>query len=318
MEKKQNKNNPTASARILVVEDEKSLRTILRLQLDKAGYEVITASDGEEGVQRALEAVPDLIVMDWMMPKMDGNKACQILKNNFTTSHIPVIMLTAKSELKDRLEGLSGGANDYIVKPYEADELLLRVHNLLVWSRSQREASPLTGLPGNAAIEDEFQNRLDNNEVFAFLYLDIDNFKAFNDYYGYRHGDQAIRLLADIVVRVVAQHGEPGDFIGHVGGDDFIVIAGIHTAQIVGEALIEAFDREIQQLYDQEDRTRGFIKVVDRRGSYQQFPIMTLTIAAVTNQGRQFKHVGEITDTSAELKHVGKGHAGSIVVWERR
>ncbi|MBD3334512.1 MAG: response regulator [Candidatus Eisenbacteria bacterium] len=318
MEQTQNPDIPTAPARLLVVEDEQSLRTILKIQLERAGYIVSTASDGDEGLRRAVEERPDLIVLDWMMPRMDGNEVCRALKSNFATNHIPVIMLTAKSELSDRLQGLSDGANDYVVKPYQAEELLLRVHNLLLWSRSQRQANPLTGLPGNSAIEEEFQRRLNQRTVFAFLYLDIDNFKGFNDYYGYRQGDKAIKLLAGLLIKATARYGAADDFVGHIGGDDFVVIAAIETAQTIAESVVEEFDHRVSSLYHAEDLDRGYIKVVDRKGQRRKFPIMTLTVAAVTNQGRRIHHVGEITDIAAELKHYGKGQEGSIVVWERR
>jgi diguanylate cyclase (GGDEF)-like protein len=227
-------------------------------------------------------------------------------------------MLTAKFELKDRLKGLADGANDYVVKPYEAEELLLRVRNLLMWSRSQREANPLTGLPGNAAIDQEFQCRVAGGETFAFLYLDIDNFKAFNDYYGYRKGDDAIRLLAELLVAIVEADGHPDDFVGHVGGDDFVVIAEPDSAHRIADKIVAEFDKLSPGLYQQEDRELGRIEVADRRGRLKTFPLMTLTVAGVTNRDRSYMHVGEISDTSAELKHFGKSRQGSIVVWERR
>jgi diguanylate cyclase (GGDEF)-like protein len=308
----------TAPARVLVVEDEDHLRTILRIQLEQAGYRVITASDGEEGLRLAIQEKPDLIILDWMMPRMDGYEVCHRLKSHFVTSHIPIIMLTAKAELSDKLKSLSDGANDYIVKPYAKEELILRVRNLLTWSRSQRDANPLTGLPGNVVIEQEFQRRMAEGQDFAFLYVDMDHFKAFNDYYGYRRGDAAIRMVADLLLEVVHHHGTPTDFVGHVGGDDFVVIADPATAPTIAEVMIEEFDRRIPQLYDPEDRRRGYIEVRDRQGKLTRFPIITLTIAAVHHAGRSFRHVGEICDVSAELKQYGKRQEGSVVVWERR
>lgn len=318
MEPTQSHDIAAAPTRILVVEDEESLRTILRLQLEHEGYDVLTAGDGVEGLESALHERPDLIVLDWMMPRMDGHEVCHRIKTNFVTSHIPVIMLTARFELKDRLKSLSDGANDYITKPYELDELLVRVRNLLMWSRSQREANPLTGLPGNATIEKEFQERVQDGETFAFLYLDMDNFKAFNDYYGYRRGDEAIRHLAVLLVKAVEEKGSPGDFVGHVGGDDFVIIADPANMKPIAEAVIEEFDRSVPVLYDPADRKRGHIEVSDRRGRLRRFPLMTLTIAGVTNEGRQLRHVGKISDIAAELKHIGKREEKSIVVWERR
>jgi diguanylate cyclase (GGDEF)-like protein len=318
MDTTQSRDIAAAPTRILIVEDEESLRTILKLQLEREGYEVLTAGDGVEGLESALHERPDLIVLDWMMPRMDGQEVCYRVKTNFVTSHIPVIMLTARFELKDRLKSLSDGANDYITKPYEVEELLVRVRNLLMWSRTQREANPLTCLPGNASIEKEFQDRLQNGESFAFLYLDLDNFKAFNDYYGYRRGDEAIRHLAVLLVKAVEEKGSPGDFVGHVGGDDFVIIANPDAMQPVAEAVIEEYDRSVPILYDPADRKRGYIEVSDRRGRLRRFPLMTITIAGVTNEGRHLRHVGKICDIAAELRKLGKREEESVVVWERR
>jgi len=168
----------SAEGRILVVEDDVSLRTILRIQLERAGYDVRAAQDGEEALRMVAEDMPDLILLDVMMPGMNGYEVCHALKSDVTTANIPVIMLTARSEQEDRIRGLSGGANDYLTKPYEVEELLVRVRNILQWSQLQRAANPLTGLPGNIAIEKELRARLGGTRPFAFLYVDLDNAQA--------------------------------------------------------------------------------------------------------------------------------------------
>src|SRR5262249_18525825 len=145
---------------ILIAEDGDNLREILRFQLNSAGYEVFEAVDGAEAIERAPALLPDLILCDVMMPKVDGYQVVRELRKSFMTRHIPIIMLTAKAELEDRLHGLDDGANDYIVKPWDYRELKARVRNALVWSQQQRSASPLTGLPGNLSIEEEIRQRL--------------------------------------------------------------------------------------------------------------------------------------------------------------
>ncbi|MDM7916136.1 MAG: response regulator [Candidatus Eisenbacteria bacterium] len=304
--------------RILVVEDESSLRKILQVQLEGAGYQVSTATDGREGLEKILDDPPDLVLMDLMMPRMDGSELCRRMRESFRTSQIPIIMLTARGQLEDKIAGLTVGANDYLTKPYSLDELLVRVRNMLQWSRIQREANPLTGLPGNVMIDTEATRRIQAKEEFAFLYVDIDHFKAFNDYYSYQKGDEAIKLTAGILLRAVARFGSPNDFVGHIGGDDFVLLSTPEHARRVATEIVRDFDERIVQLYNGEDRARGYIEVTNRQNQIMRFPIMSVTVAGITSLGRNLTHVGQLTDMAAELKRYGKSRAGSIVVWERR
>ncbi len=306
------------AGRLLVVEDDINLRTILKMQLERANYSVATAENGEEALEALAREVFDLVLLDVIMPGMDGWQVCRHIKNDISTANIPVIMLTARSEQEDRIRGLVGGANDYLTKPYELEELLARVRNILQWSRMQRAANPLTGLPGNIAIENELSRRLDLGESFAFMYLDIDSFKAFNDHYSFRRGDEAIKLTASILLSAVSLEGSGTDFVGHVGGDDFVLIVASECTEAVVEEIIRDFDHKIPKLYEKEDRERGYIETKDRRGNLTRFPLMSITIAVVQGDGRQHRHIGEISQIAAELKSFGKKEAGSNVVWERR
>jgi diguanylate cyclase (GGDEF)-like protein len=227
-------------------------------------------------------------------------------------------MLTAMSETNDRIGGLDLGANDYVTKPYEQRELLMRVRNLLDWGRLQRDANPLTGLPGNKGIEAQLRHRLEAEGDFVFMYLDVDHFKAFNDFYSYQKGDQIIRLLAFLLRQAVDDLGAPGDFVGHVGGDDFVVITQPELAQQVGEWIIQRFDEQIPELYNEVDRERGYIETSNRQGLVQRYPLMTLTIAAVSTVNQGATHIAEISDIAAELKRYGKSQSRSVLVWDRR
>ncbi len=304
--------------KILVVEDEASLRKILQMQLAGAGYEVETAEDGVDGLEKVKQNPPDLVLLDVMMPRMDGSEVCRQLKANFLTSQIPVIMLTALGELRDKVAGLDVGANDYMTKPYALDELLIRMRNILRFSKLQREANPLTGLPGNVAIESEATGRIQSGELFAFLYLDIDHFKAFNDYYSYQDGDFAIKKTAMIILTAVRHIGGSGDFVGHVGGDDFVVFSTPEHARAIADEIKREFDAQMPQLYKEEDRERGYVQVMNRQNVVTKAPLMSITIAGVTNIGRSITHVGQLSDMAAELKRHGKSKPSSQIVWERR
>ncbi len=307
-----------SEVKVLVIEDEDSIRRILKLQLEAAGYTVFDAANGESGLALANEELPDLVISDLMMPGMDGHDVCRAIKSHFRTSHIPVIMLTAKSDLAAKVQALDFGANDYITKPYERQEMLLRVRNLLNWSRSQREANPLTGLPGNVAIEKEITRRLESPDPFLFLYVDLDNFKAYNDYYGYQRGDSAIRMMARILVEVVVEFGQPSDFVGHVGGDDFVVITTPDKLVDVAETMTKRWDSESKDLFTREDLAAGFIRVRNRRGEMESFSLMTLTVAAVPSNRYKITHLAQLNDLASDLKRYGKSLKGSVVVCERR
>ncbi len=304
--------------KILVVDDEDHIRRILKFQLEKHAYRVIEAENGEIALELVRRESPDLVILDLMMPKMDGFETCSRIRQNFQTAQIPVIMLTAKSELPDKIKGLQDGANDYLTKPYSNEELLLRVRNVLEWSLKQKESNPLTGLPGNRAIEKELQGRIEGKEPFAFLYLDIDNFKPYNDYYGYQRGDDAILFLADIVTESVNSLGGANDFVGHIGGDDFVVITSPPRAEFIARRIIDEFDKGSLLLLNEDDIRRGYMEIRNRLGEIRRMPLMSLTIALVMDEEAKLKHYAQVNDIATELKRYGKGLSGSVVVRERR
>ncbi len=304
--------------KILVVDDEPHIRKILQFLLTQEGFDVVLAENGVVALEKVAESTPDLVLLDVMMPKMDGFTVLQHLRENVRTSWVPIIMLTAKGESAEKVRGLRGGANDYLTKPFNHDELMLRMRNMLDWSQAQRDANPLTGLPGNRAIEQEMQRRTQVGRPFSFLYLDIDNFKSFNDYYGYSRGDQAITFLARVLVESVAAVQDGGAFIGHVGGDDFILISSPACSDEVAQRIIESFDAGVVELYDPADRERGYIQVRNRAGLERTLPLITLTIALVSDATCQAQHIARLSDIAAELKAYGKTITGSCVVHERR
>ena len=304
--------------RILVAEDEPHLREVLRFQLESAGFEVIEACDGEQAVAKANDFIPDIALLDVMMPNVDGYEACRRLRASFVTRHIPIIMLTAKTAVSDKIHGLEGGANDYMTKPWQARELVARISRALEWSRQQRSASPLTGLPGNLSINEEINRRLGLDEPFAMLQIDIDSFKAFNDQYGYARGDQAIQRLAQIVAEASQRHGGVDNFLGHIGGDDFVILTAADHAEELGEEIIAEFNRTVGNLYDKFDRERGYVEVRNRLHNLERFPLMSLTIAMVSTERMPVSHLAQLIDIAQELKAHGKGIPGNVLVGERR
>jgi len=252
------------------------------------------------------------------LPKMDGFEVCRKMREDFVLSQIPVIMLTAKGELNEKVRGLEGGANDYLVKPYSNDELLLRVRNVLEWNIRQKEANPLTGLPGNTAIERELVRRIKLKKPYAFLYIDIDNFKGFNDYYGYQKGDDIIEFLAGVITKTIEKLGNKDDFIGHIGGDDFVMISLPSRAEFMAKYIIDEFDKGAMLLLNEDDVKRGYLEVRDRQGELKRIPVMSVTMALVISTDNNIEHFAEISDIATSLKEYGKRIKGSVVVKERR
>ena len=307
-----------ARARILIADDETNLREILRIQLERSEFTVLTAVDGQEAVEIAQREQPDVIILDVMMPRLDGYDACRQLRAHYRTRHIPIIMLTAKQTEDDHVTGLTGGANDYVTKPWKSKELMQRVRNHLEWAKTQRAVSPLTGLPGNLSIVAERQRRVDADEAFAVMFIDLDNFKAFNDRYGFPRGDTAITAVAEVLVQVIEGQGKAGDFVGHIGGDDFQVLTEHDRAEDLAEAIKTALEARMPLLYDEEDRARGAVRVLNRRHEFEDFPLMSVTIAVALFDPAAGAHLAQVDDALKELKQFGKGLPGSVVVTERR
>ena len=310
------------TGRILVIEDDPKLRFIIQMQLTDAKdsvYEVRTAEDGVRGLEEVRRDPPDLILLDVMMPRLDGYEVCRQLKANPLTSRIPIIFLTAKSTFEDKIHGLELFADDYLTKPWAQNELLFRVRNQLKTRRGQLQSNALTGLPGNVLIESELSRRIAQGEKFAYLHIDLDYSKAYNDYYGHARGDVVIRYVAAMLQAQLQKDGQPGDFVGHIGGDDFVVITTPERSILIGDAIRSSFDATIASQYDEQDLKRGHIMVLSsRQGGVQKFELMTVTILVVSNVGRDIHHGAQVVDVSKELKKQGKAMRGSVVVSDRR
>ncbi len=307
----------SAHESLLVVDDDPFIARLLEIELRAAGYDVRIASDGELALQAAQERVPDLVLADVMMPNMDGFELTRRLRQDARTAAVSVIMLTARGLSADKLEGFAIGADDYIVKPFDTPELLARIRGVLRRSKDIRSQSPLTGLPGNVRIEEEIEARVQSGEEFAILYVDVDNFKAFNDHYGFMRGDQAIQKVARLVEDSTLElAGEA--FVGHVGGDDFIVVIPPDSAIEIAQAIIDRFDAEAAGLYDPADRDHGYIEVTNRRGELRRFPIMTLSIGVASTSKRRFDHYAQAVAVATEMKQFTKASPGSSWAIDRR
>jgi DNA-binding response OmpR family regulator len=299
------------SAQILLADDERSVRQLLELVLSKEGYEVRVVHNGDELVRAAQEQVPDLVIADLMMPILDGYEAIRQLRNDTRTAHVPMMIVTAKSGPEDVVTGFESGADDYITKPFNIPELIARIKGLLRRAAAQPVRNPLTGLPGNILLNEEIRYRLRNEPPFAMLYIDLDNFKSFNDTYGPARGDRVIKLVAELLLDIVQQHGSKLDFIGHIGGDDFAVLSTPESVHGICQSLIGDFDQRVRALYDEPDLERGYLSGVDRQGISRRFPIISISIGVVTNLQRSFEDYEDVSRIASEMKAFAKQQVGS-------
>lgn len=303
--------------KILIVDDDPDILDVLTLTLAES-YDVIAALNGQEGLQAVKMNAPNLIITDYKMPIMDGRQFCQTLKKDILLQHIPVIMLTGKGEVKDKVGGIDAGADDYIVKPFEPQELLARIKMILRRTERSLDANPLTHLPGNVSIMDEIQYRIDNKKFFAVGYADLDKFKTYNDKYGFERGDDVIRQTARILIQVANAKAPENGFVGHIGGDDFVFICDDEKADSISQKIIEEFDTLSPGFYNEEDRKNGFITARDRQNKEIKIGFLSISIGIVSNATQKITHLAQIGEIGAELKKYAKSIEGSIFVRDKR
>jgi diguanylate cyclase (GGDEF)-like protein len=307
-----------AGERVLVVDDDPFIARLLEIELRAVGYDVRLASDGQEALETIGEWLPDLVLADVMMPNMDGFELTRRLRQDSRTATVSVIMLTARGLSADKLAGFSVGADDYIVKPFDTPELLARIRGVLRRAKEMRAVSPLTGLPGNVRIESEIEARVKTADTFAILYVDLDHFKSFNDHYGFMRGDQVIQWTARLLQDVALELGAASTFVGHVGGDDFVVVCQAELAERMADEIIARFDARATDQYDDADRVLGFIEVTNRRGEIQKFPFLSVSIGIASTARRSFSHYAEAVAIATEMKSYTKGTSGSSWAMDRR
>jgi diguanylate cyclase (GGDEF)-like protein len=303
---------------ILVVDDDPDIARFVEVNLRSAGYDVAVAGDGEEALEKAGELRPDLVLLDVMMPRIDGFEVAARLRKNPQTANTSIIMLTAKALSADKVTGLQSGADDYIIKPFDPIELLARVKGTLRRAKEMRNLSPLTGLPGNIRIQEEIERQVRDARPFAVLYCDLDNFKTYNDQKGFVRGDRLIQSTARTIQDAVVEFSGSDSFVGHVGGDDFVMIVDPALAENLAKELCGVFDQAMPSLYDEDDVQRGQVEVRDRQGSLARFPLLSVSVGVAGNGHHSFSHHGEAVALATEMKQLAKRQPGSSFAVDRR
>jgi DNA-binding response OmpR family regulator len=287
--------------RLLIVEDDFDISNMLRIYFTGQNYEVDIAPRGTVALDKTRQNLPHLIVLDIMLPDIDGFEVCRILRTNTRTSHVPIIFLTQKDERSDKLQGLELGADDYITKPFDIEELKLRVQRAIVRAEQQSLTDPRSGLPAGRMIEDQLRQIIRRKD-WALMDVRLNYFDAFKEVYGFVAGDDVLRFTAMLLGEVVDKFGTVNDFIGHAGGDNFIVITSEEAANNIKAGLKARFSEEGLSHYNFMDREQGFIMATDESGKPSQVPLMSISVGIVSPTRNQFSDIREITELAAESR----------------
>jgi diguanylate cyclase (GGDEF)-like protein len=304
-------------ARILIADDVADLLQALKDALEHAGYLVTAVGDGGAALEAIRRDPPDIAVLDLKMPVLTGFDVCRALREDPLLENLPVVILSAAATRENKIEGLDLGADDFITKPVDVRELLARIRMILKRTRQGLDANPLTRLPGNRSIESRVESALVEERALAVLYVDLNQFKAYNDAYGYDAGDRVLQTLARVLVDQV-RGGGPVDFIGHIGGDDFIALSTPERMEEAARLICAGFDEKVPSFYKETDLARGKIVAKDRQGAVREFPLLSVAIGICHNKQRPLQSLAHIAALGAELKKAAKSQSGSAYVVDRR
>jgi diguanylate cyclase (GGDEF)-like protein len=302
----------------LIADDDEAIRDLLRSLLREEGFETTTAADGSSAIRKFESERPDIVLLDLDLPGQDGLEVCRRIRRDPRLSHVPIIAISGRADLFQKASTIRSGADDYITKPFDVEEVVARIQRILGRTIDALAANPLTLLPGNRAIEQAIDARLSGGEAFAVAYADLDNFKAYNDVYGWYDGDEIIKLAARSLVAAAARYAGENGFVGHIGGDDFVIVADAASVEELCGLAIALFEGSLAHYYKPEDWERGYITTVSRTGELQEFPPVSLSIAVAVSSGANYRHVAEFIQTAAEIKQYLKSKAGSNFLIDRR
>ena len=296
---------------VYIIDDKKELIENLKEEFkEDSEYQFKTV--GTDNLEEALRNIPSLIIIDEDTAQMEILELCKKIRADEDNSITPIVVITSNQDRTHRIEVLKTHVEYYIKKPIDNEYLYYTIKNITSLMYINRRVSPLTGLPGNVQIQAEMKKRLLNKEIFAMMYFDLDNFKAYNDVYGFANGDEIIKFTAKVISKHVHNIGGGNNFIGHIGGDDFVAIVEETDYDKVCQDIIAEFDSEAVNFYNEEDVERGYVEVANRRGIIEQFPLTSISIGVVEVDNKTIKTALQIGEIAAQVKHMAKTVMGSI------
>ncbi|MCX5702163.1 MAG: diguanylate cyclase [Candidatus Omnitrophica bacterium] len=305
--------------KVLVITSDKNLREVLNFCFDGWGYEVYLFDSPMHDILPIKKIYPDVIVVDVHSASKANLEICHLLKDDFITAFIPIITLINKRQLREQLLNIKQGIDDYLIKPPDPLDLRVRIDMAIKRSQYSFHASPLTGLPGGRIIEEVLKDKIKKDTSFSFGYLDIDNFKYYNDVYGYLKGDNVIMQTAYMLYTIIRRFGNKEDFIGHIGGDDFVFMTTLDKYRQACQNFILMFDRIAPYHYSSQDRKDGFIITTDRTSQVRRISLMSVSIAIVNkNDSSGIRDMLQLNEKVAEIKRYLKTIPGSKFMADRR
>ena len=303
---------------IYVIDNEDALKESLgKMFKDENEYKFKKVDS--KRIDVALKNIPSLIIINEDTLDEDIIEVCKRIRSNEDNSITPIIVISSNKEKSHRIEILKECVEHYIKAPIDEEYLYYTVKNLIRLLYINRRVSPLTGLPGNVQIQAEMKKRLLNKEEFVMLYLDLDNFKAFNDVYGFLNGDEIIKFTAKTIVKNVDGLTKEDSFVGHIGGDDFFAIVSANEDyENICQNIIAEFDKGVVKFFNDEDIERGYLEVPNRKGVIEEFALTSISIGVVVADKGRFNNVLEIGEVGAQVKHLAKTTVGSAYSIDRR
>lgn len=307
-------------AYLLLVDDRPDILAPLTRLLELQGYRVAAAGSGPEALEAAKREVPDLILLDVDMPQMNGFEVCRRLRAHGKTQQVPILFLSGLVDPSQKVEGLTAGGDDYVAKSTDFGELKARIEGLLRRHRRGTGANPVTGLPSPWVIEEGVTRRIIDRRPFALAIADIDDFKAYNDAYGYAKGDEALQVLTKVLREALDKEGGPDDLLAHAGADVFLVLSDPEKVQRIMAHVMEVFDWISPSFYKEGDREKGQITLKDRRGKDVHHPLMRLSIGAATTEKRSYPRYPAVLRAAGDVVRYVKGlkRAASFFSTDRR
>jgi len=283
---------------------------------EKEGLEVCCDYRLPEAIDNILSQPPDLLIIEYELSPELVYDLLIALKTTLYLPFLPVLLVLSATEFQ--LDWERYPVDDFFSPDILPPELLARVHLAFARARRLADNNPLTGLPGNTSILKYIQDKLDKGEEIAIGYVDLDNFKPFNDRYGFARGDEILRALARILTNVVRTYAGDQGFVGHIGGDDFVFVCPLPKAEKIAQEIIDHFDQVVPNFLDEEDLLKGCFISEDRQGRTCRFPLPSVSIAIVPNRQGRYKHYGEISAVAAQIKKYVKQIPGSTYLLDRR
>jgi len=302
---------------IYIIDDEKELKC--ELQKKFARDKMFKFKRGNmQDLDSALKDIPALIIINEDGIQEDVVELCRKIRDNDDNAITPIIVISSNQEKEHKWEILKATASYVIKTPIDIEMMYYTIVNIIELLYINRKVSPLTSLPGNVQIQAEMKKRLAKKEYFVMLYIDLDNFKAYNDVYGFSAGDEMIKFTARTIVNNVHKNEEDNNFVGHIGGDDFIAIVEDRNYEEICQGIVAEFDKGVSKYFNKEDIEKGYLEVPNRKGIVEEFPITSISIGAVEVDVGRFNNTLEIGEVGAQVKHLSKTIQGSTYVINRR